>query len=181
MQRIKPRYQLDYRTMLYLADTTARQYRIVIGSETLPTLLLRVADSDSSFENNQESAARFNDLPNKKDSLYTGKIIINLHMRRIDVEAINIHPITSEREKVVYLDFLSDSETNMQELLERLTIYGNSRNFQLFQLIDLNLLSAESAYGEKEKFETLKECLDECAAVSSFYDRIRFRFLGWRK
>ncbi|CAF2124363.1 unnamed protein product [Rotaria magnacalcarata] len=181
MQRIKPRYQLDYRTMLYLADTTARQYRIVIGSETLPTLLLRVADSDSSFENNQESAARFNDLPNKKDSLYTGKIIINLHMRRIDVEAINIHPITSEREKVVYLDFLSDSETNMQELLERLTIYGNSRNFQLFQLIDLNLLSAESAYGEKEKFETLKECLDECAAVSSFYDRIRFRFLGWHK
>ncbi|CAF4168496.1 unnamed protein product, partial [Rotaria magnacalcarata] len=76
----------------------------------------------------------------------------------------NIHPITSEREKVVYLDFLSDSETNMQELLERLTIYGNSRNVQLFQLIDLNLLSAESAYGEKEKFETLKERLDECAA-----------------
>ncbi|CAF2218099.1 unnamed protein product, partial [Rotaria magnacalcarata] len=34
----------------------------------------------------------------------------------------------------------------MQELLERLTVYGKSRNVQLFQLSDLNLLSAESAY-----------------------------------
>ncbi|CAF3116064.1 unnamed protein product, partial [Rotaria sp. Silwood2] len=76
MQRINPRYQLDYRTMLQLADTTARQYRIVIGSETLPTLLLRVADSNPSFGNDQKPRARFNDLPNKKNSIYTSKIIV---------------------------------------------------------------------------------------------------------
>ncbi|CAF3886512.1 unnamed protein product [Rotaria sordida] len=164
MQRINPRYQLDYCTMLQLADTTARQYRIVIGSGTLPTLLLRVADRNPLFENNQEPRARFNDLVNKKNSVYTGKIIVNLHGRRIDVEAINIHPITGECEKVVYLEYLTDSETSIQELLERLTVYGKSRNVQLLQLIDLNLLSAESAYDEKEKFEILKERLDECAA-----------------
>jgi len=45
-----------------------------------------------------------------------------------------------------------------------LTVYGKSRNVQLLQLIDLNLLSAESAYDEKEKFEILKERLDECGA-----------------
>ncbi|CAF4654000.1 unnamed protein product [Rotaria sp. Silwood1] len=163
MQRINPQYQLDYRTMLQLADTTARQYRIVIGSETLPTLLLR-ADNNHSFENNQKSISRFNDLPNKKNSVYTGKIIVNLDVRRIDVEAINIHPITGEREKVVCQELLTGSETNIQELLERLTVYGKSRNVQLLQLIDLNLLSAESAYDEKEKFEILKERLDECAA-----------------
>ncbi|CAF1244888.1 unnamed protein product [Rotaria sordida] len=164
MQRINPRYQLDYCTMLQLADTTARQYRIVIGSGTLPTLLLRVADRNPLFENNQEPRARFNDLVNKKNSVYTGKIIVNLHGRRIDVEAINIDPITGECEKVVYLEYLTDSETSIQELLERLTVYGKSRNVQLLQLIDLNLLSAESAYDEKEKFEILKERLDECAA-----------------
>ncbi|CAF4902886.1 unnamed protein product [Rotaria sp. Silwood1] len=163
MQRLNPRYQLDYRTMLQLADTTARQYRIVIGSETLPTLLLRVVDSNPSFRNNQEPRSRFNDLANKKNSVYTGKIIVNLNARRIDVEAINIHLITGERENVVYVEFLTDSETSIQELLERLTVYGKSRNVQLLQLIDLNQLSAESAYNEKEKFEILKERLDECA------------------
>ncbi|CAF3410715.1 unnamed protein product [Rotaria sp. Silwood1] len=163
MQRLNPRYQLDYRTMLQLADTTARQYRIVISSETLPTLLLRVVDSNPSFRNNQEPRSRFNDLANKKNSVYTGKIIVNLNARRIDVEAINIHLITGERENVVYVEFLTDSETSIQELLERLTVYGKSRNVQLLQLIDLNQLSAESAYNEKEKFEILKERLDECA------------------
>ncbi|CAF1085429.1 unnamed protein product [Adineta steineri] len=163
-QRINPRYQLDYRTMLQLTDTTARQYRILIGAETLPTLLLRtLVDDDQSFEDDQQPKPRFNDLPNKPRSLYTGKIIINLHARRIDIESILMQVGTDEREKVVYQEFLRDSETNLQELLERLTVYGKSRNVQLLQLIDLNLLSAESAYDEKDKFETLKERLDECA------------------
>ncbi|CAF1636900.1 unnamed protein product [Adineta ricciae] len=49
-------------------------------------------------------------------------------------------------------------------LLERLTTYGKLRNVQLLQLVDLNLLSAESAHDEKQKFETLRERLDECGA-----------------
>jgi hypothetical protein len=52
----------------------------------------------------------------------------------------------------------------MQSLLERLTIYGKSRNVQLLQLIDLSLLSTESAYDEKRKFEILTERVDECSS-----------------
>ena len=74
------------------------------------------------------------------------------------------HDGSNEHEKVVNQEDLLDSETNLQELLERLTAYGKSRNVQLFQLIDLNLLTSESAYDEKDKFEVLKERLDECGA-----------------
>jgi hypothetical protein len=150
--------------MLELADITAKQYRIFIGAETLPTLLLRAVDDNPLQVNNQQPAARFNDLPDKRNSLYTGKIVVNLNARRIDFEAVLTHSGSHEREKIVYQEDLLNSETNLQTLLERLSVYGKSRNVQLLQLIDLNLLTAESAYEEKEKFETLKERLDECKA-----------------
>ncbi|CAF1378677.1 unnamed protein product, partial [Didymodactylos carnosus] len=79
-------------------------------------------------------------------------------------EALHTDPLTHECTKIVDQHDLFDSETNLQGLLQRLTIYGKLRNVQLLQLIDLNLLSTESAYDEKQKFETLKERLDECAA-----------------
>lgn len=63
--------------------------------------------------------------------------------------------------KIAYQELLLDTEQNFQDLIERLTIYGKSRNVQL---IDLNLLSSENAYDEKEKFEILKARLDKCAA-----------------
>ena len=153
-ERTNLRYQLDSRTMLQLADITARQYRILIGSETLPTLLLRTVDI----------AARFSDLSDKRNSIYTGKIIMNFSDHRIDIEAIHTDPKTTEIKKVVYQQAMIDTEINLQDLIERLTFYGKSRNVQLLQLIDLNLLSSESAYDEKDKFEVLKERLDECAA-----------------
>lgn len=155
---LNPRYQLDYRTMLQLTDITARQYRILIGAETLPTLLLRT------LANNNTTTTRFSDLSNKRNSVYTGKIIINFDNNRIDIEASHTDPRTTEKKNVVYQEPLHDTETTLQKLIERLTIYGKSRNVQLLQLIDLNLLSSESAYDEKDKFETLKERLDECAA-----------------
>ncbi|CAF1179407.1 unnamed protein product [Didymodactylos carnosus] len=148
-------YQIDYRTALELANDTAQQYRIFIGSETLPTLLLRSLDNDSS------TAVQLGTLPNKKDSNYTGRIIVNLAARRIDVEAEHFHPSSGEREKIVYQESLLDGETDLQSLLERLTIYGKSRNVQLLQLVDLSLLSSESAYDEKRKFEILTERVDE--------------------
>ncbi|CAF1527562.1 unnamed protein product [Adineta ricciae] len=150
--------------MLQIADTTARQFRIFIGAETLPTLLLRTLHDDQLLEDDQQLKSRFNNLPDKPRSLYTGKILVNLHARRIDIETIFTHDGSGEHEKIVNQEDLLDSETNLQELLERLTAYGKSRNVQLFQLIDLNLLTTESAYDEKDKFEVLKERFDECAA-----------------
>lgn len=155
-----PNYKLDFRTMLELCNTTARQYRIFIGSETLPTLLLRQANKKPSLENEKQ---RFNNLcddPTK--SKYTGKIIINFHLNRIDIETLNENSETGEVKKGVYQEYLLKEETNLQQLVERLTFYGKSRNVQLLQLIDLNLLSLASAYDENDKFEILKERFDEC-------------------
>ena len=164
-ERSNPRYQLDYPTMLQLADITARQFRILIGAETLPTLLLRThATQQGSRNYDPTGRTRFKNLVNEHDSMYTGKILVNLHARRIEFEREHISSRMGEQKKEIYPESLLDSETNLQELLERLTVYGKSRNVQLLQLIDLNLLSAESAYDEKQKFEILKERLDECAA-----------------
>ena len=149
--------------MLELADATAKDYNILIGAQTLPTLLLRDIANNQLSEATHQPTIRYNDLPNKRNSEYTGKIIVNLHIGRIDVEAIITQRDTGDREKVVYQEFLLASETNLKELLPRLTFYGKSRNVQLLQLIDLNLLSEESAYDEKQKFEILKERLDECS------------------
>jgi hypothetical protein len=143
--------------MLQLTDKTAQDYRILIGAETLPSLLLRTVDD-------QQPSIKFNDLPNKPNSVYTGKIIVNFHAKRIDIEMINIDQQTGEHEKIVYQEFLFNFEINLQELIPRLTVYGKSRNVQLLQIIDLNLLSNENAYDEKEKFEILKERIDECKA-----------------
>ncbi|CAF1207873.1 unnamed protein product [Rotaria sordida] len=155
MTRSDPNYQIDYRTALELTNDIAQQYRIFIGSETLPTLLLRALEDDQT--------ALLGTLPNKKNSVYTGRIVINLSRRQIDVEAILSHS-TDEHEKIVYHERLTDREIDMQNLLERLTIYGKSRNVQLLQLIDLSLLSIESAYDEKRKFEILTERVDECSS-----------------
>ena len=57
---------------------------------------------------------------------------------------------------------LIETEQNLQQLLERLTSYGNDRNVQLIQLIDLTLSSSQDAYDEKKIFETLKERYDKC-------------------
>ncbi|CAF5043093.1 unnamed protein product, partial [Rotaria sp. Silwood1] len=136
-----------------------RQYRIFFGAETLPTIIARGMKGSDATNNSQQ----FNDITTQKNSIYTGKILANLHAGVMDIEAIQTHPITGERTKIVYRYLLLDSETNLQGLLQRLTTYGKLRNVQLLQLVDLNLLSAESAHDEKQKFETLKERLDECA------------------
>jgi len=137
-----------------LANDIAQQYRIFIGSETLPTLLLRTLEDDQT--------ALLGTLPNKRNSVYTGRIVINLSTGSIAVEATILHS-TDKHKKIAYHERLTGRETDMQHLLERLTIYGKSRNVQLLQLIDLSLLSIESAHDEKRKFEILTERVDECS------------------
>ncbi len=59
-------------------------------------------------------------------------------------------------------DELKVHEESLQQLLECITSYGNDRNVQLLQLIDLNLLLSKDAHDEKKIFETVKERYDEC-------------------
>jgi hypothetical protein len=109
-----------------------------------------------------DQTALLGTLPDKRNSVYTGRIVINLSTGSIAVEATILHS-TDKHEKIAYHERLTGRETDMQHLLERLTIYGKSRNVQLLQLIDLSLLSIESAHDEKRKFEILTERVDECS------------------
>ena len=128
----------------------------------MPTILLRNLTQQQ--EINYRQQYHYDDFPNKRNSIYTGKVLVDLSNKRIDVEAILTDPASGESEKIVYIEQLNDNETDVQQLLERLTTYGKSRNVQLFQVIDLSLLSNESAYDEKQRFEILKDRLDEYVA-----------------
>ena len=149
-QREKPNYHVKYQEALNIADRTAQQYQIFLGSETLPRLLLRNIMNGSTI--------RINHLLRR---MYTGRIIIDLNGGSARTEIIG-----TEGQTIVIEHKLNQNETNVQSLLERLTVYGKDRNVQLLQLVDLNLLASQGAYDEKKVFETLKERYDECVAYS---------------
>ncbi len=147
---------IDEIQALNLADTTAQNHQILIGSETLPRLLLRNLLTDS--------RPRIYQLPEKYK--YSGRIVVDLHNKYIRIEVLQSTINTSiNTEELSILEYALDpTETNVQTLLERLTAYGKSRNVQLLQLIDLNILAARNAHDEKQVYETLKDRYDECAA-----------------
>jgi hypothetical protein len=154
-RRENKEYKIKYDEALLHADLTARQYQIFIGLDTLPRLLKRNLDSAKQSGSSKKSNGIFH---LKDNCRYTGKIIISLSDQAARIEYI--HP--KKNIKKVYEDDLNNNEENVQQLLERITNYGNDRNVQLLQLIDLNLLSSKGAYDEKKIFETLKERYDEC-------------------
>lgn len=149
-QRKKPNYHVKYREALKIAARTAEQYQIFLGSETLPRLLLRNISNGSTIRVNHLSR-----------HMYVGRIIIDLHGRSARIEIIG-----TEGQTTVIEHKLNENETNVQSLLERLTVYGKDRNVQLLQLVDLNLLASQGAHDEKKIFETLKERYDECVAYT---------------
>ncbi|CAF3345714.1 unnamed protein product, partial [Rotaria sp. Silwood2] len=154
-RRVNKNYKIEYEEALLQADRTARQYQIFLGLDTLPRLLKRNYDGAKRSGTSQNS----NDIFHLKDNChFTGKIIISLSNRSARIEYID----PKRNNKKVYEDNLNHNEENVQQLLERITNYGNDRNVQLLQLIDLNLLSSKGAYDEKKIFETLKERYDEC-------------------
>ena len=131
-----------------IADRIARQYQIFIGSETLPRLLIR---------NNLDGEHHSYPSHLSDDKKYTGRMIVDLHNKQIRIELSN----NSDQLSIDEYD-LDPNETNVQTLLERLSTYGKTRNVQLLQLIDLNLLASQGAYDEKKVYETLKDRYDEC-------------------
>ncbi|CAF3923033.1 unnamed protein product [Rotaria sordida] len=157
IQRSNPNYQIDEIEALKMADRTAQQYQIFIGSETLPRLLLRNKFADSHHPHTYQS------LSNAK---YTGRIIVNLHNRHIRIEVSEQGRNVNKGQPSIIEHELNPNESNVQTLLERLTAYGKSRNVQLLQLIDLNLLASQGAYDEKKVYETLKDRYDECIAYT---------------
>ena len=148
-KRSNENFQMTEEKTLILADRTARQYQLYLGTDTLPQLVLnnlsqrRLSNTDSSVQYH---------LPD--DVQFTGKIVASLRDKSVRIETTNPRRII-ERD-------LTETEENLQQLLERLTFYGNDRNVQLIQLIDLNLLSSQGAYDQQKIFETLKERYDEC-------------------
>ncbi|CAF1234760.1 unnamed protein product [Didymodactylos carnosus] len=139
---------------LKLADTTAQNHQIFIGSETLSRLLLR----------NLLTSSRPRIYQLSKKYKYSGRMIVDLHNKYIRTEVLQSTINTEELSILEYA--LEPNETNVQTLLERLTACEKSRNAQLPQLIDLNLLASKSAHGEKQVYETLKDRYDECAAYT---------------
>ncbi|CAF4665900.1 unnamed protein product, partial [Rotaria sp. Silwood2] len=155
-QRTESNHRVGEIEALKLADHTAQQYQIFIGSETLPRLLLR-NKLDGTRSRTHQLSTNFK---------YTGRIVVDLynHCIRIEIYGQDTH---ASNDKLSILEYdLYDNETNVQTLLERLTAYGKNRNVQLLQLIDLNLLASQSAYDEKKVYETLKDRYDECAAYA---------------
>ena len=149
-QRNKPKFHVDHREALKIADRTAQQYQIFLGNETLPRLLLR----------NLTNASR-NQMDHILKYMYTGRIIIDLQSGSARIEVIQ-----NDGQPAVLQHRLNGDEISVQSLLERLTAYGKDRNVQLLQLVDLNLLASQGAYDDKKVFETLKERYDECVAYA---------------
>lgn len=147
-QRTRPGYHINYHEALKIADRTAQQYQIFLGSETLPRLLMRNLVN--------RSPTRVIRLTRH---VYAGRVIVDLHDGSVRIEVIG-----DDGRLAVVEHELAVNETSVQSLLERLTVYGKDRNVQLLQVIDLNLLASQGAYDEKKVFETLKERYDECVA-----------------
>ncbi|CAF4819223.1 unnamed protein product [Rotaria sp. Silwood1] len=141
---------------LQLADLIAQQYQVFIGSETLPRLLLRNQLTETNHHIHQ--------LP--PSLKYTGRMIVDVQNQRIRIEVITKKANTNNNQLSIVERKLYPNETNVQTLLERLTAYGKSRNVQLLQLIDLNLLASQGAYDERKVYETLKDRYDECVSYS---------------
>ncbi|CAF3338260.1 unnamed protein product, partial [Rotaria sp. Silwood2] len=123
-QRTKPDYQVNEIEALKLADCTARQYQILIGSETLPRLLLRnkfVTSRNPIYQLSQRYK-------------YTGRIVVDLFNRRIRIEVYEQNSTNAINEKLAIVQYeLYQNESNVQGVLERLTAYGKDRNVQLLQ------------------------------------------------
>jgi hypothetical protein len=144
---------------LLLADKTAQQYQLFLGLDTLPRLILQ-----NIYERQQSSTKKKETIKIRLLDQYrfTGKIIISLEKKE---RCVRIEAVRCENDELYVIeDDLNDTEHSLQQLLERITAYGDNRNVQLLQLIDLNLLSSKGAYDEKKIFETLKERYDECIA-----------------
>jgi hypothetical protein len=93
-------------------------------------------------------------------------MIVDLQNQRIRIEVLKEKANTKQSQLSIIERELYPNETNVQTLLERLTAYGKSRNVQLLQLIDLNLLASQGAYDEKKVYETLKDRYDECISYT---------------
>src|ERR1700722_8841424 len=102
-QRTQSNFHVNYLEALKIADRTAQQYQIFLGSETLPRLLLRNLTSGSRIRVNHLSK-----------HMYAGRIIVDLHGGSARVEIIQ----TGSRVSVIEHQ-LNPNETSVQSLLER--------------------------------------------------------------
>jgi hypothetical protein len=122
---------------------------LFLGLDTLPRLFLHNLDDlrQLSDDNQRISSDHLVGFHLQETCRFTGKILISLHDKCVRMEAIQ-----NKNERYVIEDKLRVNEQSLQQLLERITSYGNDRNVQLLQLIDLNLLLSKGAHDEKKIF-----------------------------
>ncbi|CAM4934856.1 unnamed protein product [Rotaria socialis] len=133
--------------LLELADGVAREFNVWFGISTLPEIcrinpnIINPADQEDEFSLDFQKM-----IP-------TGRILIDYTDRKCRIEIHNEPTLEKD---------LNKTETSMPHLLARF-IYGcSTRNIDTVQIIDLNFLIKQNAFGEDQIFEILTTIFLEC-------------------
>ncbi|CAF1165644.1 unnamed protein product [Rotaria sp. Silwood1] len=138
---------LTDKTLLELADNTAREFSCWFGIGTLPEMCRLNPNIISSSEQQEKYSLK---LPDKSPS---GRILVDLQNRKRFIEFNN--DATDEKE-------LNSEETSTLTLLSRFINGCSSRNIDTVQIIDMNFLTKHNAFDENQIFELLATTFDEC-------------------
>ncbi|CAF1169252.1 unnamed protein product [Rotaria sp. Silwood1] len=127
-------------TLLDLADNAAREFSCWFGISTLPEICRLYPNVISSTEQQEQYSLKFlNHSP-------SGRILVDLQERKCLIELTN----DTTLEKTLF-----DEETSTLTLLSRFINGCSSRNIDTIQIIDLNFLTKNNAFDEKQIFELL--------------------------
>jgi hypothetical protein len=131
---------LTNHTLLELADNTAREFSCWFGIGTLPEICRFYPNIFSSTDQHDHYSL------NLHDSIPSGRILVDLEARKCLIELTNKQTL----EKT-----LADEETSTLTLLSRFINECSSRNINAVQIIDLNFLTKQNAFEDKQIFEIL--------------------------
>jgi hypothetical protein len=126
--------------LLELVDKAAREFNCWFGIGTLPEMC-RLYPNIFSFADQHDYYSL--KLP---DSIPSGRILVDLEAGKCLIELTNEQTL----EKT-----LADEETSTLTLLSRFINGCSSRNIDALQIIDLNFLTKQNAFEEKQIFEIL--------------------------
>lgn len=132
---------ITFHTLLTLADMAAREFSCWFGMETLPSIFRAYPNMSSSVDQQKYSL----ELP--QETPPSGRILVNLSDRKCLIELAGDKPSMELP--------LDKQETSTLTLLSRFISGGASRNIDTIQIIDLNFLTKNNAFEEKQIYELL--------------------------
>ncbi len=131
---------LNDQILLELADKVAREFSCWFGIGTLPEICRRYPNIFSSVDQHDRYSLK---LP---ESILSGRILVDLEGRKCFIELINEQTLEKK---------LDNEETSTLTLLSRFINGCSSRNIDTVQIVDLNFLTKQNAFEEKQIFESL--------------------------